>query len=237
MAIPKIIHYCWFGGKPLPGDVKHCIRSWKRMCPEYEIVRWDETNYDVNAHPFTASAYREEAWAFVSDYARLRVAYDYGGFYLDTDVELLKNLDFLLDAQCCIGVQQDRRLCTTGLGFGCIKSSSVVRMMLAEYDQLVYEAAQKAELACPYQNNAVLSKMGYEYCDEIVELPGVTVFPCRYFDPIAPGKNTENLLCADTISIHRYSNSWGSKYDVLRRRLIGLFGVVRVERLKGLLNG
>ena len=77
--IPKIIHYCWFGGNPLPTDVKRCIESWKKMCPDYEIKRWDESNFDVNAHPFTKAAYEAKAWAFVSDYARLKVVCDNGG--------------------------------------------------------------------------------------------------------------------------------------------------------------
>ncbi len=92
--IPKMIHYCWFGGKPLPKDVLDCIKTWKKYCPDYEIKRWDESNFDVNSHPFMKAAYEAKAWAFVSDYARLKVVYDNGGIYLDTDVELLKNLIF-----------------------------------------------------------------------------------------------------------------------------------------------
>ena len=90
--IPKVIHYCWFGGKPIPNDVKKCINSWKKKCGDYEIKCWNESNFDVNAHPFTKAAYEAKAWAFVSDYARLKVVYDHGGIYLDTDVELLKKL-------------------------------------------------------------------------------------------------------------------------------------------------
>ena len=79
--IPKIIHYCWFGGKPLPKDVLDCIKTWKKYCPDYEIKRWDESNFDVNSHPFMKAAYEAKAWAFVSDYARLKVVYDNGGIY------------------------------------------------------------------------------------------------------------------------------------------------------------
>lgn len=88
--IPKIIHYCWFGGKELPIEVKKCIASWRKMCPDYEIIRWDESNFDVGQHPFVREAYKAKVWAFVSDYARLKVVYDNGGIYLDTDVELRK---------------------------------------------------------------------------------------------------------------------------------------------------
>ena len=159
--IPKIIHYCWFGGNPLPTDVKQCIESWKKMCPDYEIKRWDESNFDVNAHPFTKAAYEAKAWAFVSDYARLKVVCDNGGIYLDTDVELLKNLDSLREYQCYIGVQQAGHLCTTGLGFGATKSNPVVQQMLRKYDKIVFSEERKAEFACPYLNNAVLEELGY----------------------------------------------------------------------------
>ena len=93
--IPKVIHYCWFGNNPLPFEVKKCIDSWKKICPDYEIKRWDETNFDVYQNDFIKSAYGSKAWAFVSDYARLKIVYDEGGIYLDTDVELKKSLDEL----------------------------------------------------------------------------------------------------------------------------------------------
>lgn len=95
--IPKIIHYCWFGGNSLPSDVLKCIKTWEKYCPDYEIKRWDESNFDVNSHPFIKAAYESKAWAFVSDYARLKVVYENGGIYLDTDVELLKNLGFFIE--------------------------------------------------------------------------------------------------------------------------------------------
>ena len=94
MSIPKKISYCWFGGNPLPEKITKCIESWKKYCPDYEIIRWDETNYDVNKIPFVRDAYKEKKWAFVSDYARLDIIYNQGGIYLDTDVELVKNIDF-----------------------------------------------------------------------------------------------------------------------------------------------
>ena len=136
--IPKMIHYCWFGGKPLPKDVLDCIKTWEKYCPDYEIKRWDESNFDVNSHPFMKAAYEAKAWAFVSDYARLKVIYDNGGIYLDTDVELLKKPDFLLENQCYIGIQQPESLCTTGLGFGAQKSSPVVQKMMECYDSISF---------------------------------------------------------------------------------------------------
>ena len=101
--IPKTIHYCWFGGKALPPEVKECIRSWEKHCEDYRIVRWDETNFDISLHSFCKKAYEDNAWAFVSDYARLKIIYDFGGIYLDTDVEVLKCFDPLLAHDCFLG--------------------------------------------------------------------------------------------------------------------------------------
>ena len=98
-----------------------------KILPGLRNQTMDESNFDVNSHPFMKAAYEAKAWAFVSDYARLKVVYDNGGIYLDTDVELLKKPDFLLENQCYIGIQQPESLCTTGLGFGAQKSSSVVQ--------------------------------------------------------------------------------------------------------------
>ena len=90
--IPKVIHYCWFGGNEMSALEKKCIESWKTQCPDYEIVRWDETNYDVTKNPYMQQAYAAKKWGFVPDYARLDILYQHGGFYLDTDVELLQSL-------------------------------------------------------------------------------------------------------------------------------------------------
>ncbi len=234
--IPKVIHYCWFGGNPLPYEVNKCLSSWKKFCPDYKIIRWDESNFDVRSHPFASAAYDAGAWAFVSDYARLKVVYDYGGIYLDTDVELLKNIDFLIMETCYVGIQQSSNLCNTGLGFGAEKLSPVVRAMLDVYDKLEFDSSALQKLACPALNTQVLSMMGYSYEDNPVQLNGVKVFPSRFFDPIAPGSNSKNLMCADSVSIHHYSNSWGTHWDVFRRKLIGMIGVERIAHLKEMLH-
>lgn len=231
--IPKIIHYCWFGGNPLPTDVKRCIESWKKMCPDYEIKRWDESNFDVNAHPFTKAAYEAKAWAFVSDYARLKVVCDNGGIYLDTDVELLKNLDSLREYQCYIGVQQAGHLCTTGLDFVAPKPNPVVQQMLRKYDEIVFSEERKTEFACPYLNNAVLEELGYIYNEnEPVNLGRTLVLPPKYLDPIAPGEGMKLLRCEDTISIHHYSASWMGNKTRLKRRIIRIIGQENVSKIK-----
>jgi hypothetical protein len=231
--IPKVIHYCWFGGKPLPRLAKKCIASWERLCPDFEIRRWDESNFDVRQVPFIASAYSASAWAFVSDWARLKIVYDEGGVYLDTDVKLLKPLDSLLDSSCYIGVQQAGRLCNTGLGFGAIKASPVVRALLAEYDGIDYRPEHAVDIACPHLNDRVIRAFGYmgNGMGDVARLPEITVYPCRYFDPIAPG-DSEDLMGVDTISVHCYAYSWGSTANRLRRSALNLIGVDRVGALK-----
>lgn len=235
--IPKIIHYCWFGGNPLPADVKKCIESWKRVCPDYEIKQWNENNFDVGSHPFTKAAYEAKAWAFVSDYARLKVVYDNGGIYLDTDVELLKNVDFLRKYQCYIGVQQFGHLCTTGLGFGATKFNPVIQEMLKKYDTIVFSEEKKDEFACPYLNDVVIKKLGYVYNEnDPVEIDGTLVLPPKYLDPIAPGDGMKLLKCEETISIHHYSASWMGNKTKLKRRIIRAIGQENVSKLKKIIH-
>lgn len=235
--IPKIINYCWFGGKPLPRLARRCIASWEEMCPDYEIKRWDESNFDVHQDPFVSSAYDAKAWAFVSDWARLKIISDNGGVYLDTDVRLLQNLDSLLDCQCFIGVQQPSHLCNTGLGFGAVKSSQVVLAMLAEYEGRIYRQEIAKEIACPYLNDRVVRSFGYagNGTGNPVELKEVTVYPCRYFDPISTG-NSENLMGRDSVSVHLYAASWGSTVDRAKRAMANAIGPERVDTVKRFLG-
>ena len=119
--IPKIIHYCWFGGKPIPKNLKNYIKSWEKYCPDYEIKEWNESNFDINSNKFIKEAYINKKFAFVTDYVRLYVIYNYGGIYLDTDVEIIKNFDGLLNNELFMGIQQNDSFATTGLGFGAKK--------------------------------------------------------------------------------------------------------------------
>lgn len=233
--IPKVIHYCWFGENPLPGDVKKCIESWKKYCPDYEIKRWDETNFEINCHPFIKAAYAAKAWAFVSDYARLKIIYENGGIYLDTDVELVKRLDTLLDNPCYVGIQANEYLCNTGLGFGAVQFSPAVRAMLEKYDHITFDADKKNTFACPWLNDEVIHSLGYKNSDSVVRLANVTVYPPRYFDPYPSGVN-ESLFNDDTISIHHYASSWTSGRQRLKRKLARIIGEKNIIRIKRILK-
>lgn len=130
--IPKVIHYCWFGHNEKPELVKRCIESWKKYLPDYEIKEWNEENFDINLCDYVRQAYDEGKWAFVSDVARLWIIYNEGGIYLDTDVELHKNLDELLDYSCWFGCD-DIRYINTGLGFGANKKQWLIGKILEDY--------------------------------------------------------------------------------------------------------
>lgn len=233
--IPKVIHYCWFGHNKLPSDTKKCIETWKKFCPDYEIKEWNESNFDIDSCKFVRQAYDNKEWAFVSDYARLKILYDNGGVYLDTDVELLKNIDFLLNSSFFACVSQVEDLCSTGLGYGAEARNPVVQKMMSIYESIEFDPENKAKLACPYINDSVIKKFGYTQSDEVERINGMTILPPRYMDPIAPG-NSENLLCDDTISIHHYSASWTSSKNRLKRKLFSTIGLERISTLKSLLK-
>ena len=115
--IPKIIHYCWFGSNPLSETAQECIASWRKYCPDYEIKEWNENNFDLNCCNFVKEAYEAKKWAFVRDVARLKIIYEEGEIYLDTDVQVVKSFDDLLNNQCFLG-EETSGCIKTGLGFG-----------------------------------------------------------------------------------------------------------------------
>lgn len=137
MSIPKVLHYCWFGGAPKPKNIQNCIRSWKKYCPDYEIIEWNEQNFDVSQSLYTRQAYDARRWAFVADYARLKILYEQGGIYMDTDVELLRPLDDLLAYPAFFGFQHNNEV-ATGLSFGAEAHSPVVKALLDDYDSLPF---------------------------------------------------------------------------------------------------
>ena len=163
--IPKTIHYCWFGGKPLPADVEKCIRTWKKMCPDYEIKRWDESNVPIEEFPFAKAAYDAKAWAFVSDFVRLKVIYEHGGIYLDTDVEVVKSLDPMLKYSCFLARQQSGEV-NTGLGFGAEKGNSVIQAMLSE-ELLNNVMVLSPEYMDPYSSGSQVANL---FCDKTISI-------------------------------------------------------------------
>ena len=155
--IPKIIHYCWFGRNPLPPLALGCIASWKKYLPDYEIKEWNEDNFDVNIIPYTAEAYKQKKYAFVSDYARFWIMYKYGGIYFDTDVEVIRPMDDIIAKGCFMGFEVDPdgentpgkyapRFCfavNPGVGFGLEKGHPFIKKMLDMYESLSFQMPPK----------------------------------------------------------------------------------------------
>lgn len=235
--IPKTIHYCWFGNKKISRELQKYMKSWKKYCPDYNIIRWDESNFDVNCNEFVKKAYEEKCWAFVTDYARLKIVYENGGIYLDTDVELVRNLDDLLTNDVYFGIQQIDGNIATGLGFGATKNSKIIKEMMEVYKEIQFDIQNKNNLACPILNTDVLEKYGYKKSNgiEIIDSISTKIYPPKYFDPISPG-NTKNLLCSDTYSIHRYTASWTSTSKKFKRKVSNIVGQTRINKIKKIIK-
>lgn len=218
MAIPKVIHYCWFGGAELPAQVKKCMDSWKQHCPDYEIIRWDERNFDYQEYAFTKDAYDAKKWAFVSDVARLYVVYRHGGIYLDTDVELLTSLDPFLENEAFMGFEQGRKV-ATGLGFGAEKGNPVIKANLDAYKELCFEAnnGNLESISCPVITTAVLEQQGLERRDVFQKLEGVTVYPTSVFCPMLFADGTADIK-EDTVSVHHYAATWTTEEEKQKAR-------------------
>lgn len=214
MEIPKKISYCWFGGNVLPDKVLRCIESWKRICPEYEIIRWDESNYNIDKIPYIRDAYKEKRWAFVADYARLDIIHEIGGIYLDTDVELIKKPDNLLKTGGFMCIEKDGFYVNTGLGFAAEAGNRVVKELMDVYSGIsFYKSDHSLNLkACPIYTTELLEKAGYIREDKMQKIKGIDILPSEYFCPLdyqtGKMKITEN-----TIGIHWYDASWISDSD------------------------
>lgn len=217
--IPKKIHYCWFGGKEKPKSVIKCINSWKKYCLDYEIVEWNENNTDINLIPFVKYAYEAQKYAFVSDVIRLKAVHDYGGIYLDTDVEVIKNLDELLTNDAFIGFENNEFV-NTGQIFGAIKGHNMVSQMLDEYLSINDEEYRISfgPYGCPRLNTNALYRNGLEKNGELQTVNGMTIYPADYFNPYdsltGRVRKTEN-----TYSIHWYAGTWLSKKDIMKSRV------------------
>lgn len=154
MSIPKVIHYCWFGRGEKSELIQKCMASWKKYCPDWEIIEWNEDNFDVNFCPYAAKAYREKRWAFLSDVARLQIIYSHGGVYLDTDAELINSIDELLDNEAWFGYATATEI-GTGVGFGAVMNHPFIYKLLKQY--LSFSEQQKFEL-CTKLDNRVFEK-------------------------------------------------------------------------------
>ena len=210
--IPKIIHYCWVGGNPKPQSVLYCIESWKKFCPDYEIREWNETNYDFTKNEYMHQAYEAKKWGFVPDYARLDIIYEHGGIYLDTDVEMVRSFDELLEQEGFMGFENTGNgefFVNCGHGFGAVPHNEVVRQARALYDHLSFlkEDGTPNLLASPYFTTQSLRQFGLKQENSDQKLDHMMVYAS---DVLCPKNFSTGKIhrTSRTVSIHHFTASW-----------------------------
>lgn len=229
--IPKKIHYCWFGGNPLPAIATKCMESWKKFCPDYEIIRWDESNCDLLINDFVRKAVEHKKWAFVSDYFRLKVVEEQGGIYLDIDVELLKPLDDLLVFEGFMGFELSKFNCiASGLGFGAMKNNNIIQKLRKNYEKTSFVKIDGSldMTPCPERDTKVLVELGLKQVNNTQKIDGFIFFSSDYFSPI--GLLGEEHFTENTYSIHHFNGSWLSQNQItminIKKRLSRRYGAV-----------
>lgn len=229
--IPKKIHYCWFGGNPIPEKDKKCIESWRKYCPDYEIIEWNESNYDVNKNKYMSQAYEAKKWGFVPDYARLDIIYNEGGIYLDTDVEIIKPLDELLFDKGFAGFEGIEFI-SLGLGFGAEKGNPIIKKLLESYDDLLFinENGMLNLTPSPTYSTEAMKKTGFMLNGIKQTIDGFTVYPKEYFCPrdYYTGKLSKTQ---NTYTIHWYNASWKTPHQKRMMKLRHIIGVKNYNRL------
>ncbi len=213
--IPKVIHYCWFGQGKKPRLARKCIDSWNKHCNGFEIIEWNESNFNVDFNEYTRFCYDNKRWAFLSDYARLMVIKENGGIYFDTDVEVIKSFDELLDAEAFFGFENDSNI-ATGLGFGAIPDHFSINLMLEQYDIIKKGSDGSFPLIpCPRLNTEALLQLGLKLEDKRQTIGNIDIYPSDYFNPF--DDPTGRLRITDnTYSIHWYGKSWISNRKKIR---------------------
>lgn len=241
--IPKIIHYCWFGRKPLPKQARKCIASWKKFFPDYEIKEWNEDNFDVNSVIYTRQAYKIGKYAFVSDYARFKIIYEEGGIYFDTDVEVIKSFDDILTTGPFMGCEAEAKEgcppktlnVNPGLGIGAPKGLEFYKAMLDFYENrhFIDETGNIIGGTIVTFTSDMLQKYGLKNEPNVQQVKSINIYPPQYFNPF--NDLTGKLkITPKSHSIHWYSKSWikTSKTRVfLSRTLHRIFGTKTIHNL------
>ena len=235
--IPKVIHYIWLGGNPLPKIAEKCIESWKKFCPDYEIKKWDETNLDVNKYQFTKEAYEAKKYAFVSDVFRTEILYNEGGVYFDVDVELIKSIDDVLDAKCVMGFETSNTL-APGLLMACVKGNQDFLNILNKYKELQFDVNNMKNFIVCEIFTAYYETKGLVREDKTQLIENTKFYSSEYFSPIDVVTNKKNIT-ENTRSIHWYNASWYTPKQQFKKKIkkvlnvctFGLFGKL-VRRVK-----
>lgn len=208
MPIPKVIHYCWFGGNPLPELVRNCIRSWEKFCPDFEIVEWNESNFDIHCNRFVWEAYHAKKWAFVADYVRLYAIYHRGGIYLDSDVELLRSIDQFLFDECFAGFETKDSPAAVVIGSG--KGHPLIKEFMGYYETRAFIRSDGTYDMKP--NTRIFTELmvshGLELNGKQQEVAGCVFYPEIVFCP----NNIRRIFyrySPNSYAVHHILGSWG----------------------------
>lgn len=219
--IPKVIHYCWFSGKTIPDYLKRCMESWNEVCSDYEIKRWDESNYDIEKNAYMKQAYEEQKWGFVPDYARLDILYNYGGFYIDTDVQLVKSLETLRQQGAFCGVEKWGNINMGGCS-GAVPHHPMIKKMLDSRENVPfkYEDGTLNLNTCGIYETEPFIELGMRVDNTTQRINDMTVFSSDYFHPY-DYMSGETIITKNTYSIHHFNGGWlDEKSRDSRRRTI-----------------
>ena len=206
--IPKKIHYCWFGGNELPELAKQCISSWKKYLPDYEIIEWNESNYDIEKNRYIREAYSKKKYAFVSDFARFDILYNYGGIYFDTDVEVIKDITNLIEKGSFVGLESPV-LINTGLGMAGSINEKIFKEVIDSYekDSFINSDGTMNLKTVVYRVSEIFEIYGLSKKDEFQFIRNINIYPVEYFCPKSP-KTMNLLITNNTYTIHHYDASW-----------------------------
>ena len=234
-VIPKKIHYCWFGGREIPIEYRNYMESWKKYCPDYEIIRWDESNYDVHKNRYVREAYEQKMWAIVSYYARVDILHREGGIYFDTDVEVIAAFDEFLVWDLFCGFERGNYI-AWGLGVGAVQGHPILKDVLEVYENMpfVFEDGSLNMKTCPVIQSEVMEKYGFERSGQFQLRDNVAVFPMEFFAP-TDFKGIVGRITEYNHSIHHYAHllhnvefSWTSIEEWISREEYG----ERIRKIK-----
>ena len=237
--IPKIIHYCWFGKGEKSILVKKCIESWKRKCPDYEIIEWNENNFNINLNKYVYEAYINKKWAFVSDYVRIYALYNNGGIYLDTDVEIIKRTDDFLDNNVFLGFESYDKI-STGI-IGAEKGNVFIKKILDSYNERHFVLENKK---CDLTTNVeLITKIAVE--EGVVlnntsqKVNGISIYPIETFSP-KDNETGDINITKNTYTIHYFSGSWLPKIEVffikMQNKLSKIFNPKNAKKIVDIIS-